>query len=100
MPANKKYLTTSKWQKFAKLSAGIIGGYFITALIHLSFALWFPFHKEALITSIYTIFIIWVVLIIIPFLFKNGWKTWGLYILICMILIVGFYFGKQENPFI
>ncbi len=100
MPANKKYLTTSSWQRFAKISAGVIGGYLITVLIHLSFALWFPLHKEALITSIYTIFIIWTIFLIIPFLFKNGWKVWGLYLLICIILFVSFYFGKLENPFL
>ena len=100
MPANKKHLTTSSWQKFAKISAGIIGGYAITALIHLSFALWFPYHKEALISSIYTIFIIWVVFLIIPFLFKNGWKAWVWYLIISLILLISFYFGKEQNPFI
>ncbi|MEO9571791.1 MAG: hypothetical protein ABJH82_11365 [Polaribacter sp.] len=100
MPANTKYLTTSPWQKFAKISAGIIGGYIITSLLHLSLALWLPNGKEILITSIYTVFIVWGVLLIIPFLFKNGWKVWGLYLLISILLYTIYFFGKQQNPFI
>ena len=99
MPANPKYLTNSAWQKTAKISAGIIGGYIITALFHLSIALWLPNHKEVLITSIYTIFMLWGVLLIIPFLFKNGWKAWLLYIAISIVLYAIYFLGKQQNPF-
>ena len=100
MPANTKYLTTSSWQKGAKISAGIIGGYIITALLHLSLALWLPNGKEILITSIYTVFLVWGALLIIPFLFKNGWKIWGLYIVISILLYTIYFLGKQQNPFI
>jgi hypothetical protein len=100
MPANTKYLTKSSWQKTAKITAGIIGGYIITALFHLSLALWLPYHKEILITSIYTVFILWGILLIIPFLFKNGWKTWLLYIVISILLYGIYFLGKQQNPFI
>ena len=100
MPANKKYLTTNSWQKFAKITAGIIGGYIITALFHLSLALWLPNYKEVLITSIYTVFILWGVLLIIPYLFKNGWKVWALYLLISVLLYAIYFYGKQQNPFI
>ena len=100
MPANPKYLTKSPWQQFAKISSGIIGGYLISALLHLSLALWLPFHKEMLITSIFTFFIIWCALLIFPFLFKNGWKLWLLYLGIISILYVIYYLGKQNNPFV
>lgn len=100
MPANTKYLTKSSWHKAAKITAGIIGGYIITALLHLSLALWLPYHKEILITSIYTIFILWGVLLIVPFLFKNGWKVWILYIIISISLYGIYFLGKQQNPFI
>jgi len=100
MPANVKHLTKNPWQKFAKITAGIIGGYIITALFHLSLALWIPNHKEVLITSIYTVFIIWGVLLIVPYLFKNGWKVWGLYLFISILLYTIYFFGKQQNPFI
>lgn len=100
MPANPKYLTKSPWQKFAKLSAGILGGYIITALIHMCLPLWLPFAKEMLITSIFTFFIVWCALLIVPYLFKNGWKAWLLYLAISIVLYTIYYFGNQQNPFI
>lgn len=100
MPANPKYLTKSPWQQFAKISSGILGGYIITALFHMCLALWLPNPKEVLITSIYTHFILWGVLLIIPFWFKNGWKVWGFYILISLVLYGIYHFGNQQNPFV
>lgn len=100
MPANTKYLTTSSWQQFAKITAGIIGGYIISALFHMSLALWLPNPKEVLITSIYTHYIVWTALLIVPYLFKNGWKAWGVYIVVAILLYIAFYFGNQQNPFI
>ncbi|WBX76848.1 hypothetical protein PG911_00900 [Tenacibaculum ovolyticum] len=100
MPANTKYLTKSPWQQFAKISAGILGGYIISALFHMVLALWLPIHKEIIISSIFTLFILWCVLLIIPYLFKNGWKVWALYLLITLLLYTAYYFGNQNNPFI
>ncbi|CAL2103920.1 conserved membrane protein of unknown function [Tenacibaculum sp. 190130A14a] len=100
MPANPKHLSKSPSQQFAKISAGIIGGYIVTALFHMCLALWLPNPKEVLITSIYTTFILWCTLLIIPFLFKNGWKAWGLYIAISIVLFGFYYLGNQQNPFV
>ncbi len=100
MPANKKYLTQSPWQQFAKISAGIIGGYVVTSLLHLCLALWLPNPKEVLITSIFSVFIVWVVLLIIPYLFNNGWKAWLLYLSISIVLFIIYSIGIQQNPFL
>jgi len=100
MPANPKYLEKSPWQSFAKISSGIIGGYIITALFHMSMALWLPNPKEILITSIYTVFVLWVTLLIIPFLFKNGWKVWMFYIVTSVFLFGIYYLGSLNNPFV
>lgn len=100
MPANPKHLTKSPWQQFAKISAGILGGYIITALFHMSMSLWLPNPKEVLITSIFTFFIVWGIMLIIPFLFKNGWKSWLLYLGITTILYGIYFLGNQNNPFI
>lgn len=100
MPANPKYLTKSPWQQFAKLISGIIGGYIISALFHMCLALWMPNHKEVLITTIYTHFILWVVLLMLPYLFKNGWKILGLYVVVIILLYIAFHFGIQNNPFV
>tara|TARA_B100000949_G_scaffold229367_1_gene238208 strand:+ start:96 stop:398 length:303 start_codon:yes stop_codon:yes gene_type:complete len=97
MPANKKYLTSSKTQRFAKISAGILGGYLVTIALHLALATWLP-RPEVLITSTYSCFIMWVVLMILPFLAKNGWKVWGIYILLLFAFALAIYFGKSLNP--
>jgi len=81
MPANPKYLSTSAWHKAAKIFSGIIGGYMISAMLHMALSLWVPFQKNMLITAVYTLFVVWCVLLIVPFLFKNGWKVLGVYIL-------------------
>jgi len=100
MPANAKHLTTSPWQQFAKISAGILGGYLISALFHMCLPLWLPNSKDILITSILTLFIVWCALLIVPFLFKNGWKAWLLYVVIIVVLYGIYYLGNQNNPFI
>lgn len=100
MPANPKYLNKSPWHQFAKIFSGIIGGYIISALLHMCLPLWLPYPKEVLITSIFTLFIVWGALLIIPFLFKNGWKALGLYISIIIVLYVLYYFGNKQNPFV
>lgn len=100
MPANPKYLSTSTSQKFAKLSAGILGGYMVSALFHMCLVVWLPNSKEILITTIYTHFIVWGVLLIIPYLFDNGWKTWGVYVLSSILLFTIYQFGNQQNPFV
>tara|TARA_B100000767_G_scaffold274272_1_gene306747 strand:- start:1075 stop:1377 length:303 start_codon:yes stop_codon:yes gene_type:complete len=100
MPANPKYLSKSPQQQFAKITAGIIGGYCITALIHMSFALWLPWHKEVLISSILTYFVVWSVFLILPFLFSNGWKAWFWYVLSMLLLYALYYAGQLNNPFL
>ncbi|MDO5973715.1 hypothetical protein [Flavivirga jejuensis] len=100
MPANLKYLNKSPWQQFAKISAGLLGGYIITAFFHMVLALWLPYPKNVLISFIFTFFIVWSTLLIVPFLFKNGWYVWFLYLLIMLVLFGMYYLGNQNNPFI
>lgn len=100
MPANPKYLNKSPWHQFAKITAGIIGGYIIAALLHLCLPLFLPYPKEVLITSIFTVFMVWCVFLIIPFLFTNGWKAWALYLIIIVILYIIYHYGNQHNPFL
>ncbi|MCH2193628.1 hypothetical protein [Kordia sp.] len=100
MPANPKYLNKSPWHQFAKITAGVIGGYIITALIHLCLPLFLPYPKEVLITSIFTVFMVWCLFLIIPFLFTNGWKAWTLYLIIIVILHIIYHYGNQHNPFL
>ncbi|WP_339702345.1 hypothetical protein [uncultured Marixanthomonas sp.] len=98
MPANKKHLTTSSWQRFAKISAGILGGYIISVLLHIALAYWLPNPEIVLITSVFTLYILWVTIIILSFLAKNGWKLWAIYLSISILLSIAIYFGKMYNP--
>ena len=97
MPANPKYLTTSKWQRFAKISAAILGGYLVSVLIHLALAAWLD-RATVLITGSYTLFLLWTALMVLSFLAKNGWKLWGLYLIIILICGIAIYIGQSLYP--
>jgi hypothetical protein len=97
MPANPKYLTQSKWQRFLKITAAILGGYFVSVSFHLALASWLN-RANVLITMAYSGFIVWVALMIIAFLAENGWKIWGIYLLLTLIFCGIIYFGQTSNP--
>ncbi|WP_281638106.1 hypothetical protein [Flavobacterium marginilacus] len=97
MPANPKYLTLSKGQRFLKITAAIIGGYLVSVSFHLALASWLD--KAAVImTMSFSGFILWVGLMIVAFLAKNGWKIWGIYLLITFIFALILYLGQTYNP--
>lgn len=97
MPAKEKYLTASPWQRFAKISAGILGGYLVSMSIHLALASWLD-HVNVLITATFSGFIIWVGFMSLAFLSRNGWRVWMLYLLISIVFTVIAYLGKSFNP--
>jgi VIT1/CCC1 family predicted Fe2+/Mn2+ transporter len=100
MPANKKYLTTSPWQKAAKIVAGVIGGYIISSLLHMIGALVIPHYKEILVTSIFTLFLIWMMLLIVPYLFENGYKVLICYVIVIAALYMIYSSLSNHNPFL
>ncbi len=79
MPANPKYLTQSKSQRFAKVSAAILGGFLVTVALHLSIAVWYTDKKNIWATYSFSLFLLWCALMLFPFLFENGWKCWMIY---------------------
>lgn len=97
MPANPKYLTQSPWQRFAKITAAILGGYFVSVTFHLALASWFS-RANILMTMAFSGFILWVALMIVAFLAKSGWKIWGLYILLTLVFSLFIYLGQTYNP--
>lgn len=97
MPANPKYLTQSKWQRFAKITAAILGGYFVSVSFHLALASWFN-RANIVITMAFTAFIVWVALMIVAFLAKNGWKIWLVYIGLSLLFLALMYLGQSCNP--
>ena len=97
MPANKKYLTKSASQRFAKISAGFIGGYLVTLSFYMALAFWLD-HVVVLMTLQFAGFILWAVLMVLAFVGKNGWKTWGIYLLLTLFFGLFIYFGKTYSP--
>jgi hypothetical protein len=92
MPANTKYLS-SPGQRWLKISAAIIGGYLVTMALHNAIGIFITPKSVIALTSAYSAFIVWVAFMILAFLFKNGWKVWGLYLLITIICgIIIFFF--------
>lgn len=99
MPANKKYLTKSGWQRFAKITAGFFGGYMVTVTLFMALAFWTD-HKAILLTLRFGGFMLWVGLLIVAFLAKNAWKIWGIYLFLTCLFAAIIYFGKIHSPII
>ncbi|HEY5748816.1 MAG TPA: hypothetical protein VIU12_22255 [Chryseolinea sp.] len=97
MPANPKYLTASPWQRAGKITAGILGGYFVTMSLHLAMASWMN-HVNVIITSAFTGFIVWGALMVVAFLARSGWKIWLLYAGLTALFSLITWLGKSYNP--
>lgn len=98
MPANPKYLS-SNWQRFAKITAGFLGGYLVTVTFHMAIGFWID-RINVIITSTFTGFILWAILMVVAFLAKNGWKIWGIYLLLCLLFSFIMYLGNMYRPVI
>jgi hypothetical protein len=97
MPANPKYLTKSKGQRFAKITAAILGGYLVSISFHLALASWFD-RANIMITMAFSGFILWVALMIVAFLAKNGWKIWLIYLGLSLFFLGLLFLGQNYNP--
>jgi hypothetical protein len=85
MPAKKEYLTT-KGQRALKITAGLIGGYFLAVAFQMMISVLVPYRTEVILTGAFSVFLLWVALMIIAFLARSGWVIWGIYlfsILVC-----------------
>ena len=86
MPANKKYLSTPL-QRFLKITAGFIGGYAVMLSFHVLMT--YIFRREHVVmTAAFTGYIFWAVLLLLAILAKNGWKVWGLYMLLTLLFSI------------
>lgn len=97
MPANSKHLNPSFHQRFAKISAGFVGGYLVSVSMFMALALWMD-PGDMLITLLFGGVIVWGVLMIIPFLFRNGWWAWLVYLLVLLLFSSVIYFSKIYFP--
>lgn len=86
MPAKAKYLS-SGWARFSKIAAAIPGGYTAAVFIHLAVAGNVPNDTPVLLTSTYSVFLVWCGFMIMIYLVKKTWISW--LILLSVILISG-----------
>ncbi|BFP40767.1 hypothetical protein FGF1_16120 [Flavobacteriaceae bacterium GF1] len=93
MPANAKYLS-SGGQRFLKTTAGILGGFIVTILFHNAIGTLLESKGGLIITTGYTSFILWAALMVVAFMVKNGWKIWGIYLLIIVLLGAVIFLNK------
>ena len=93
MPANAKYLS-SGGQRFLKTTAGILGGFMVTILFHNAIGSMLESKGGLIITTGYTSFILWAALMVIAFMAKNGWKIWGIYLLLITVLGTVIYLNQ------
>ncbi|UTA68083.1 MULTISPECIES: hypothetical protein [Emticicia] len=93
MPAKKEYLS-SPGQRALKIATAILGGYFLSITFHLCLGALMPAEGRnvVMLTSTFTLFFIWGVLMILPFLAKNAWKILGLYLLLILLFSVTVFF--------
>lgn len=96
MPANPKYLTHDKWQRFAKTSAAILGGFLVAASSMMALAVWLnPVHVFH--TYAFAMFLIWCTLMLMAFLFRNGWLCWLWYGGATLAFVSLFLIGNTLN---
>jgi len=98
MPANPKYLTQNKTQRFAKISAAMLGSFLASASTMLAWAAWSSDPRTAFFTYGFFMFIQWCALMLLAFLFHNGWKCWALYGGFTLAM-TGLYLIKSGLPF-
>lgn len=84
MPAQTKYLS-SRGQRALKITAAILGAYLVSASFHLMLGV-MPFGREIVVVlSGISFFMVWGGLMVVGFLARNGWKLWGLYLVLTLI---------------
>jgi hypothetical protein len=99
MPANKKYLSSGGQQAIRFLTA-FIGGLLITSTLFACLSYWLPDYKTVVVTSVYGFFPIWLVLMLLPYLFRKAWKGLVLYGAIFSVLLALALIGKSLYPIV
>ena len=100
MPANPKHLNTNKWSRIGKISAAILGGYLVTSFFHLAIVQWVHNFKITINTWRFSLYLIWMFFLFLPFFFKQAWKCWVLYLSVMILFALVFYLGRIYHPII
>ncbi|WP_437918669.1 hypothetical protein [Sphingobacterium sp. LRF_L2] len=92
MPAKDKYLS-STGQRTLKITAGLFGGYMLSTAIHLAMARIPDLGLNLLVSGAFFGFLLWTIFMVVAFLATNGWRVWGYYILLTLIMLLIAYQG-------
>ncbi|MEM9389499.1 MAG: hypothetical protein AAGA02_03440 [Bacteroidota bacterium] len=96
MPANKKYLLRTRLGRTSKILAATIGSLLCSVSFHV--ALLFFFDKsKVLATALYSIFISWVLLMLMVYYIKKPWLSWAMLIAIFIVSAIGISIAKSLN---
>ena len=98
MPANKKYLNQNKAQRIVKVTAALIGSLLVTVSSMLAIAVWVKQPGIVFMTYNYAFILIWCGLMLVAFLFENGWKCWLWYGILTVVFILTFFLGYPHLP--
>ncbi|WP_196887214.1 hypothetical protein [Aureivirga sp. CE67] len=93
MPAQTKYLS-DKTNRFLKISAGVVGGYFLSICFHLIIGLIITNKSILVMTSAYSAFLLWVAFLVFAFLIRKGKHVWLIYSISILILSFIIYLLK------
>ncbi|MEM8897650.1 MAG: hypothetical protein AAGC85_06075 [Bacteroidota bacterium] len=94
MPAKKKYLHQSGWDKAGKVTAAFFGGLFATMGLHMAAALWLDM-QTVFSTTLYSFFIIWPLMMVGVYWIRKPWISWAVMMGICLFSGVFIYLGKM-----
>ena len=79
MPAKKEYLST-KGHRALKITAGLLGGYFLAVALHMMMGVLLPDRTAVILTGAFSVFMFWVGFMVLAFFARSGWKIWGIYL--------------------
>lgn len=69
----------------------------VSTAFHLALATWLA-TPIVLITATFSVFILWAILMVLAFMVNNGWKIWGLYLVLTGCFVAVIYVGKVFHP--
>ena len=93
MPAKKEYLATTG-QRALKITAGLIGGYFLAVAFQMLLSVLIPNRTAVILTGAFSVFIVWIALMVLAFLARNGWVIWAIYLFGTSVCATAIYFFK------
>ncbi|MEM1339579.1 MAG: hypothetical protein AAF717_18450 [Bacteroidota bacterium] len=93
MPANKKYLATSRWTRTSKFLAAFLGGFIVLIFLVMALSSWLN-PKVVVITAIYAGFIVWIFLMLLVYWIKKAWVSWLIFAVITLVSALFMYLGN------